>query len=1044
MLNPISFRRGPVTFWTTLVYLALLIPLIVINEKTPAVPHNLSSSSVNLTEAWLDLTALTKAYHPYNSRANEEVRNYLLQRVESILTDNGVSWGTEAHDAGGDGEHAVTVFNDLTSNCTFLMGQGIGGASGDKVARIGTGAYFEGTNIIVYIRGKQDDSGRFWHADVRDARRNEKGLTLVNAHYDSVSTGFGATDDGMGVASCLQVLQHFSHPDNQPDRGIVVMLNNGEEDYLYGARAFGQSPLLPYVHTFLNLEGAGAGGRALLFRSTDREVTAAYRGTPDPFGSVLGSDGFRMGFIKSGTDYSVLHDIYGQRGLDVAFFKPRARYHTNQDDAKHSSKESLAHMLSAAIHTMTRLSGDTGDTFVGPRAVYSPGKVANGSPSNGVWFDLFGKGFVVFGLRAMFAWSLSLLIATPLVLILVGYILQRLDKFYFFTSKVRSYDLPEDEPVSVGGWKGCFRFPFALVVAGALTIGSAYLLNKINPLVVYSSQYSVWAMMVSLFYFSCWTIMRGADFTRPSALHRGYATIWLFLLSWIALVFITVTEDRYNLGAGYPFVFLQSATFLATLVSLLEHFALPKRAVWGQQVHEDHEARDLFRALPHGTDGASDTPAVPHQESLKAPATRGSLASSSGSATAAATNQEDDEAAEEVAPDERTPLVGGDATGDGVRTTFATTYRRSISALGSTVRSYKEDGEPYEYEQAWSGKLPSWAWFFQFLLLGPMTIILFAQIGLMLTDATHQTGPDGSPTLLPFLVIAASTIFIFSPLTPFIHRVTHHIPVFLLTVLTATLIYNLVAFPFSEQNRYKAYFIQRIDLDTGDNKVCYTGIEEYIRPIVAAIPSAAGKEVNCSTGIRSGLQTCCYDGSAVAPRLSTDLPDGVPPEKEFSSLASINITRGDGNSAKLEISGKNTKACFLQFKRPVSSFSVEGGTSWDDRFGRYPELGVDNIKLWHRTWDQKWVVNIEWKDDIDDALQTPAASGPTASGHELGYGELRARDSGLDGTLICAWSDANVRGTIPALDEALQYSPPWAAITKTSEGLVEGRKSFKV
>ena len=47
-------------------------------------------------------------------------------------------------------------------------------------------AYFEGTNILVYIRGKSDDQGKWWDtAGAHDSRRNEKGLTLVNAHYDS-------------------------------------------------------------------------------------------------------------------------------------------------------------------------------------------------------------------------------------------------------------------------------------------------------------------------------------------------------------------------------------------------------------------------------------------------------------------------------------------------------------------------------------------------------------------------------------------------------------------------------------------------------------------------------------------------------------------------------------------------------------------------------------------------------------------------------------------------------------------------------------------
>jgi len=47
-------------------------------------------------------------------------------------------------------------------------------------------AYFEGTNILVYVRGKLDDKGSWWKtAGPRNSGHVEKGLTLVNAHYDS-------------------------------------------------------------------------------------------------------------------------------------------------------------------------------------------------------------------------------------------------------------------------------------------------------------------------------------------------------------------------------------------------------------------------------------------------------------------------------------------------------------------------------------------------------------------------------------------------------------------------------------------------------------------------------------------------------------------------------------------------------------------------------------------------------------------------------------------------------------------------------------------
>ncbi len=106
MLNPISFRPGPVTFWTTLVYLALLIPIIIINETVPPAPAEVHG--VNLTEAWLDLSTLTKGYHPFNSHYNEEVRNWLLLRTQQILDSNGVSWTTDTLGSGHEYAYAFS------------------------------------------------------------------------------------------------------------------------------------------------------------------------------------------------------------------------------------------------------------------------------------------------------------------------------------------------------------------------------------------------------------------------------------------------------------------------------------------------------------------------------------------------------------------------------------------------------------------------------------------------------------------------------------------------------------------------------------------------------------------------------------------------------------------------------------------------------------------------------------------------------------------------------------------------------------------------
>ncbi len=444
--NPFAFTTLPVTVWTTIVFIALFAALLATHNVVPSAPSNhVPTPGVNLTEAWLDLQFLTNGFHPYNSRRNDVVRSWLLARIEDI-------------------------------------------ARRSDALRLS----LDSSVIIVYIRGTEDEPGDWWKTDEyqqSDVGSVEKYGVLVNAHYDSVPSGYGATDDGVGVVSILQLISYFTHPDHTPARGIVALLNNGEEDYLNGAYAFSQHPMSKFPHSFLNLEGAGAGGRAILFRSTDEEVTEFYKRSPYPTGLVISADGFKRRLVRSDTDYSVFASLLGMRGLDVAFMQPRSRYHTNQDSARYTSIDSIWHMLSAALATMQGLSSDTSSTFKGEAAV--DGGVDAGSGSEAVWFDVFGRTFAVFQLHTLFAISVTLLVVTPLILIALHVILARTDRWYLFS---RKKILAEDEEaVHINGLRGFFRFPTVVVVSTAACVGLAFLITKVNPYICYSSEYAVWA-----------------------------------------------------------------------------------------------------------------------------------------------------------------------------------------------------------------------------------------------------------------------------------------------------------------------------------------------------------------------------------------------------------------------------------------------------------------------------------------------------------------------------------------------------------------------
>lgn len=529
-------------------------------------------------------------------------------------------------------------------------------------------------------------------------------------------------------------------------------------------------------------------------------------------------------------------------------------------------------------------------------------------------------------------------------------------------------------------------------------------------------------MMISLFYFVFWAIMRGADFTRPSALHRGYIHIWLFTLGWILLVGVTVSEDRFQIASGYLFVFLQSALFLTTFITLAELFALPNQKSYGTQARDRHEIRDHLDA-------------VPNADALIAP--------SPGEFDGSSQREEDDRDEDNDHPSETTPLVGrSDDENSGP--TFATTYRRPIAALTEvTSKSKRETDEntAYGYEQPWSGTLPTWTWLLQFLLLGPFIIILVAETGLTLVDGMNQTGTDGSSLLIPYLAVAFFSILLLLPVAPNMHRITHHIPLLLLCVFIATLIYNLVAFPFSSSNKYKAFWQQTVNLDTGSSTVKFGGFEEYLRPIIAELPSAAGKEVTCGRSSVRPVSECTYDGSDVPPNVANNVIEGVPPQKGYADLVSFKVTPGaEPGQAAFKINAKNTKSCILKFKKPIKKFSVAGGTDWDDRFGRVPDGGITQILLWRRDWEKTWEVSIEW----DPESKNPEAVDEDDS-EERAVDELKARTAtGMEGNVTCIWSDINTPGVITALDEAIKYAPAWAGITKLAAGLVEGSKAFQI
>lgn len=267
-------------------------------------------------------------------------------------------------------------------------------------------------------------------------------------------------------------------------------------------------------------------------------------------------------------------------------------------------------------------------------------------------------------------------------------------------------------------------------------------------------------------------------------------------------------------------------------------------------------------------------------------------------------------------------------------------------------------------------------------------------------------------------------------LAPFLHRLTYHIPTFLFFVFVGTLLYNVFAFPFSPSNRLKIYFFQQIDLDTGMNNVSLTGVGDgpYLRNTINSIPSAAGQLPNCQPSLRAhDLTECSWVG--LAPHVVQDQTVAYKDWLSFNATRPItNVTihnsyrsnsrHKEVSKAHFSITGHATRACKILFSRPISDVHIAGESSNPDpRFQRIAEHGSNELRLWSRSWDRKWEVDIAWSE---------------------------ADEKGLSGHVVCLWSDANDPRAIPALEEVKRFAPRWVAISKLQDGLVEGSKRFSL
>ncbi len=238
-----------------------------------------------------------------------------------------------------------------------------------------------------------------------------QGAVLMAAHYDSVPSGPGASDDGAGVAVLLETLRALQ-AGPPVDRDVIALFSDGEERGLLGADAFAHGhPWAGDVGVVLNFEARGTRGPGLMFETGPGNRWLIQRfaaAAPYPAAASYSYEVYRR--LPNDTDFTVFRQ-HGLGGLNFAFIHGAVGYHTEMDSLDHLDPGSLQQLGSDAL-AMVRVFGEARELRPG-----------SGQPmGDAVYFNPLGWSFVWYPS----SWVLPLLIVLELAgLVLLGWVLAR-------------------------------------------------------------------------------------------------------------------------------------------------------------------------------------------------------------------------------------------------------------------------------------------------------------------------------------------------------------------------------------------------------------------------------------------------------------------------------------------------------------------------------------------------------------------------------------------------------------------------------------------
>ncbi|MCM2301566.1 MAG: M28 family peptidase [Flavobacteriaceae bacterium] len=277
-------------------------------------PRNITTLDIPIEKfsterALVHVKEISKKPHFVGAEAHEEVRNYIVSELQKLGLDVEI-------------QQQVATNNKWRASATLH-------------------------NILARIPGEN----------------NSEALMLLS-HYDSSPhASLGASDAGSGVAAIIEGVRAFLSTNKKPKNDIIILISDGEELGLLGAKAFVKyHPWAKYVKLVLNFEARGSGGPSYMLLETNQGnkkfiEAFANANAPYPVSNSIAYSIYKS--LPNDTDLTVFREDANIDGYNFAFIDDHFDYHTAQDSYERLDKNTLEHQGTYLMATLNYFSQES-------------------------------------------------------------------------------------------------------------------------------------------------------------------------------------------------------------------------------------------------------------------------------------------------------------------------------------------------------------------------------------------------------------------------------------------------------------------------------------------------------------------------------------------------------------------------------------------------------------------------------------------------------------------------------------------------------------